>query len=104
MVPIPAIYVNRRRRFVTIKDTTKRFVKIDSCNISLTELETLISSAYPQSKHAVVVVSDRKKKNSLFCLQPASDITCAGLKKIFEEKLSLKCVSRAELKSLKIFR
>ncbi|MDD3729737.1 MAG: MFS transporter [Endomicrobiaceae bacterium] len=72
--------------FVTIKDTTKRFVKIDSCNISLTELETLISSAYPQSKHAVVVVSDRKKEKQLILFTTASDITCAGLKKIFEEK------------------
>ncbi len=80
--------------FVFVKDTTKRFIKMDCGNISLTELETLISAAYPQGKHALVVITAGKEKQ-IILFTTDSNITCANLKEIFEgktlAKLSVAC-------------
>jgi len=73
--------------FVFVKDTTKRFIRMNCINISLTELETLISAAYPQSKHAIVVIADSRARKQIVLFTTALNITCSELKKVFEDKM-----------------
>ena len=73
--------------FVFVKDTTKRFIRMNCINISLTELETLLSAAYPQSKHAIVVIADSRARKQIVLFTTASNITCSELKKVFEDKM-----------------
>lgn len=72
--------------FLLVKDTKKRFVKIEDESISLTTLETAISSVYPQSKHAIVVLVNKIKEKQLILFTTDNQITLEELKKIFEDK------------------
>ncbi|MDD5021804.1 MAG: MFS transporter [Endomicrobiaceae bacterium] len=72
--------------FLSVKDTTKRFVKIEGENVSLTTLETAISSIYPQSKHVIVVLTDKRKEKQLVLFTTANQIMPEELEKIFAGK------------------
>ena len=54
--------------YVSIKGRAKRFAKIGGEMVSLTAVETYLSKLWPESSHAVIAITDKKKGEQLVLL------------------------------------
>jgi acyl-[acyl-carrier-protein]-phospholipid O-acyltransferase/long-chain-fatty-acid--[acyl-carrier-protein] ligase len=65
--------------WITILGRVKRFAKIGGEMVSLTAAEVLASQVWPDSRHAVIAVSDPKKGERLVLVTDRYDATPAAL-------------------------
>ncbi len=75
--------------FISIKGRAKRFAKVAGEMISLTQVETVLSSLYPQIPLAVIAVPDKKKGEQLMLFTTSSEVSKVQIRQSFiEEGLS----------------
>ncbi len=71
--------------YVTIQGRAKRFAKIGGEMVSLTGVENIINSAFPQEAHAVVSLADKRKGEKLVLMTTRKDLTRKELSKAMKE-------------------
>ncbi len=62
-------------RFITIKGRAKRFAKVAGEMISLSAVETMVSTIWPQAQSAVVSIPDERKGERLVLVTTHADAT-----------------------------
>ncbi len=68
--------------FITIKGRSKRFAKISGEMVSLTAVEQLASTAWPEAQHAVVSLPDERKGEQLVLLTTRKEATAKHLAEV----------------------
>ncbi len=71
--------------YVIIKGRAKRFAKIGGEMVSLTGVENVINTAFPEEIHAVVSVPDKKKGEKLVLITTRAGLTRKELAKAMKE-------------------
>lgn len=71
--------------FVTIQGRAKRFAKIAGEMVSLTQVETLAKTCWPDDIHAVVSIPDEKKGEKLVLLTTAREAQRSDLLRVAQE-------------------
>jgi acyl-[acyl-carrier-protein]-phospholipid O-acyltransferase / long-chain-fatty-acid--[acyl-carrier-protein] ligase len=69
--------------YVKIMGRTKRFAKIGGEMISLTTVETVVSTLWPENNHAVVSVPDARKGEALVLLTEKQDASLDPFREVF---------------------
>lgn len=65
--------------FITIKGRAKRFAKIGGEMVSLTAVEGIAGSVWPDNRHAVVAVPDTRKGEKLILITDREDADSSAL-------------------------
>ncbi len=69
------------RGFVKILGRAKRFAKIAGEMLSLTSVESMIQTLYPDTQHAVIAIPDPRKGEQLICITTHEDMIKSDLSK-----------------------
>ena len=72
--------------FVSICGRAKRFAKIGGEMVSLTAVEQLLDTLYPDVKQGIIVAEDEKKGEKLVLITAEEKATAAAIKKYFQKQ------------------
>jgi acyl-[acyl-carrier-protein]-phospholipid O-acyltransferase/long-chain-fatty-acid--[acyl-carrier-protein] ligase len=72
--------------FITIKGRAKRFAKIAGEMVSLTAVEGLVASLWPEAGHAVVSIADARKGEQLVLVTETQDAERGALQAHIQER------------------
>ena len=72
--------------FISIKGRAKRFAKIGGEMISLTAVEQILDTLYPETKQGIVAIDDEKKGEKLIFVTSAKNADTADIRKYFQEQ------------------
>jgi acyl-[acyl-carrier-protein]-phospholipid O-acyltransferase/long-chain-fatty-acid--[acyl-carrier-protein] ligase len=72
--------------FISIEGRAKRFAKIGGEMVSLTAVEQLLDTLYPDAKQGIVVVEDEKKGEKLVFITSVENADAAQIRRYFQEQ------------------
>ncbi|MEQ1952990.1 AMP-binding protein [Mesorhizobium yinganensis] len=74
-----------REGFITIRGRAKRFAKIAGEMVSLGAVEMLVQSLWPEHRHAVVAVPDKRRGERIVLVTTAAEADAAALRRAGKE-------------------